>query len=138
MGWLEVLSQLQRLVPLMTRLAPVLESYVGARGAAALDSKATQDALARMANELKGNAEIATADQAQLREALQQQHAQMTAINDELHQIGLAQEQAARHVSELNIQITEVASSLKIVTALLVVLLLLCVGILAFLLLHHA
>ena len=112
MGWLELLALLKRVLPLLDRLAPVLESAVAGRfsgraeaervaSAAIMDTgRATSAAVAEVTRSL-----------AQVWQALEEQRAEALRLRDEVHQLRSSEERHLRRVDELAMRLE--AASLR-------------------------
>ena len=77
MGWLEVLALLKRLLPLLNRVAPMLETFVAARGGARADVDAAAE---RLSSELKLHAEAGGRAGADLQQAIERQGSQIGSL----------------------------------------------------------
>ena len=131
MGWLEVLAMLKRLLPLLSRVAPMLETYVGARVAARDDSAA----LERIATDLKHDLISTTAThRTETQAALAEQSAKLRDIRLELKH--LREEQAARmlEAEHRNASMQKSIRSLGLVTLVMVAV---CVVLLVVIFLRH-
>jgi CHASE3 domain sensor protein len=131
MGWLEVLTMLKRLVPLLTRVAPMLETFIATRGAVRNDSAA----LERVAGGLKSDLLSTTAaHRTEIEAAFSVQAAELRDIRVELKH--LREEQASR-LAEVERGVAATQRTLRGFAIATLVLVILCVALLAALLLRH-
>jgi CHASE3 domain sensor protein len=124
MGWLEVLAMLKRLLPLLTRVAPMLESYVGGRVAGRDDTAAFE----RIAGELKQDLISTTAaHRTEVEAALAEQSGHLRELAEELRRLRVAEEERAAALAEVQQRLAAVQGSLKLLTV-GVVLILVAIG----------
>lgn len=133
MGWLELLALLKRVLPLLSRVAPMLESYVVARGATRDDS----EALDRLSAELKTHLAAANEHQSVLRDTLDIQNERLLHLSDELQRLRTAGTENSAKLEQIERQIASTSRLLRLALLPVMALLLVCVGLLVALLLRH-
>jgi DNA repair exonuclease SbcCD ATPase subunit len=140
MGWLELIALMKRILPLLSRLAPLLEGYIGGRGAARGDAEAFEN----LRGDLKSQREATTQNHADLTsllnavdDRLSAQSARLQHHSDELQHLRAADaenqarlENIEQQVAESSRQTAANARLLRIASLLTVFLLLACVGLL--------
>jgi hypothetical protein len=131
MGWLEVLAMLKRLLPLLTRVAPMLESYVGGRVAGRDDAAL----LERVAGEFKTELIATTAvHRTETQAALAEQAAELRDIRMELKH--LREEQAAR-IAEADLRNASMQQSIRALGIVTMVMVAVCIALLVVIFLRH-
>jgi hypothetical protein len=114
MGWLEVLAMLKRMMPLLTRLAPMLESYVGGR-IAGRDEAA---ALERVASGLKQDLISTTAaHRTETEAALARQTAHLRELSEDLQELRMSQEESANKLEAVQVRLSAIQSTLRLLVA---------------------
>ncbi len=134
MGWLEVLAQLKRVLPLLTRVAPLLESFLAVRGSTRGDTEA---ALERFAGDVKGQLAATALKHDSVAELLDAQAVQIAALTESVRQIHAREDRVAAGLLEIETAISELSRMLRKWAILLVALLLGCLGLLIAILLHR-
>jgi hypothetical protein len=114
MGWLEVLAMLKRLLPLLTRVAPMLESYAGGRVAGRDDTAA----LERISNDLKQHLISTTAaNRTETEAALAQQTALLRDLTEEVHRLRASGDERATQLAGLQQQLVTTQTMLRLLAA---------------------
>ena len=133
MGWLELIALMKRLLPLLTRLAPMLESYIGARGATRGDT----EAIDRLSGDLKGQLAAATDNHSDLKGLLEAQNNFLQHQSDELQRLRAADAEKLARLEQIQQQIAANTRLLRSASLFMIVLLLACIGLLFALLRRH-
>ncbi len=126
MGWLELIALLKRVLPLLSRLAPMLESYIGARGATRGDA----EAFDRLSGDLKTQLAGAAENHADLKGLLEAQSSVLQQLSDELHRQRAAEAEKLARLVQIQQQIAANTRLLRLASLLTFVLLLACIGLL--------
>ncbi len=134
MGWLEVLALLKRIAPLLGRLAPMLEALLATRAGSRADSDA---ALARIADDMRGQLAATGEKHDSLADTLAAQAAQIAALSDSVGQLRKMEGRNAEAFLDLQTSVAALRKLLRMVLAILIVLLLACAGLLAVLVLRR-
>ncbi len=135
MGWLEVLALLKRFLPLLTRVAPMLETFVAARAGSKGDIDA---ALERMADNVKSQLAATGQKHDGVAELLGTQAVQVTALAESIRKLQATDDRTAARLLEIESAINALARTLRRMTVLLVSLLVACIGLLVAILLHRS
>ena len=114
--WPKVLAQLFELLPHITRLVPMADKYFSSRTAS---EKATEAAMAAMAEGVRGDLGQVAKAHAGLYQQLQQQSAQIGEVSAEVKRMGAALER----VTALELQVVALGRWVKVGVSLIVVLL---------------
>ena len=133
MGWLELIALMKRLLPLLSRVAPMLETYLGARGAVRGDT----EAIDRLSGDLQAQLASGTQNHLALSDALEAQNSRLLHLSDELQHLRAAQAEGVGRFDRMERQVASAGRLLRTVSVLTVVLLLACVGLLVAILLRH-
>lgn len=131
MGWLEVVALLKRVLPLLTRVAPMLETFLASRSG----SRAGTDAeFQRVAGDIRAQL-TATADQhGSVADLLAVQGAQIASLAKNLDGARGENDRISARLLEIEITAAALARSLRLTMVLLVIILLVCVGLVVLLL----
>lgn len=133
MGWFELIALMKRVLPLLSRVAPMLETYLATRGATRGDG----EALDRLSGEVKTHLATLSQSHADLKSALDTQNDRLLQISDELRQLRSADVANSIRLEYTEQQIASALRMLRAVSVLMVALLLACIGLLIALLLRH-
>ena len=140
MGWLELIALMRRVLPLLVRVAPMLEGYVGARGAMRNDT----EALDRLAGDLKAQLAAGTDNHADLKGLLDAQNqllearsGRMQHLADELQRLRAADAEKLARLEQMERHISANTRLLRTASLLTIILLVVCTGLLIALLLRH-
>ena len=114
--WPKLFAQLFELLPHITRLVPMADKYFSSRTAS---EKATESAMAAMAEGMRGDLGQVTKAHAGLYQKLQEQGAQLGEVSAELKRMGPALER----VTALELQVVALGRWVKVGVSLIVVLL---------------
>jgi hypothetical protein len=117
--WPKVIAQLFELLPHISRLLPMADRYFNSKAAA---EKATEAAMAAMAEGVHGDLGQITKAHAGLYRQLQEQSAQITGVSEEVKAARLSIEQQANRVESLERTLASHGWWIKIGVSLLVVL----------------
>jgi len=118
--WPKVLAQLIELLPHVSRLLPMADKYLSSKSSA---EKASETALAAMAEGVRGDLGQVTAAHAGLYRQLQAQSAQITEVGEEVRRARLSIEQHELKIEALDRKVASLALWIKTGISLLVVLL---------------
>jgi hypothetical protein len=114
--WPKLLAQLFELLPHITRLVPMADKYFSSRTAS---EKATEAAMAAMAEGVRGDLGQVAKAHAGLYQQLQEQSAQIGEVSAEVKRMGAALER----VTALELQVVSLGRWVKVGVSLIVVLL---------------
>lgn len=114
--WPKLLAQLFELLPHITRLVPMADKYFSSRTAS---EKATEAAMAAMAEGVRGDLGQVTKAHAGLYQKLQEQSAQIGEVSADVKRMGAALER----VTALELQVVGLGRWVKVGVSLIVVLL---------------
>jgi phage shock protein A len=117
--WPKVIAQLFELLPHITRLVPMADKYLSSKTAS---EKATESAMAAMAEGVRGDLGQVTRAHAGLYRQLQDQSAQITEVAEEVKRARLAVEQHDHRMTALESQMTSLSLWIKAGVSALVVL----------------
>lgn len=131
MGWLEVLALLKRMMPLLSRVAPMLETFLATRGGARTENTA---ALEQVAGDLKVQLAAAAGNHDALATLLEKQGTQIAALASSVR---LENDRMAASLLETETAVRELSLGLRKLAILLVILLAACLGLLIAILLHR-
>ena len=126
MGWLELIALMKRVLPLLSSVAPMLESYVGARGATRGDT----EAIERLSGDLKAQLAGAAQNHLDLKDTLDAQDERLEHIADELQRLRAADAEVIARLEQIERHIASSARLMLLTSLLIAVLLLACVGLL--------
>jgi chromosome segregation ATPase len=126
MGWLELLALLKRVLPLLSSVAPMLESYVGARGATRGDA----EAIDRLSGDLKAELAATAQNHVDLKDTLDAQSERLRHLSDELQRLRGADSDKVARLEQIERQIASNTRLTSIASLLMITLLLACVGLL--------
>ncbi|SEB55925.1 hypothetical protein [Terriglobus roseus] len=114
MGWLEVLAMLKRLLPLLNRIAPMLESYVGGRIAGRDDTAA----LERISTDLKQHLiATAAASRSETETELAQQTAILRELTEEVRRLKASGDERASQLAGLQQQLVATHTMVRLLAA---------------------
>src|ERR1700733_3536781 len=99
--WPKVIAQLFELLPHITRLVPMADRYLSSKTAS---EKATEAAMAAMADGVRGDLGQVTKAHAGLYRQLQEQSAQISQVSSEVKAALLATEQVHHRMEILELQ----------------------------------
>ena len=133
MGWLELLAMMKRVLPLLGRLAPMLETYVAARGATQGDA----GALDHLSADLQAQIAATAQNHVDLKDTLEAQSDRLQRLADEVRHLRTAESGLNVRLEYIEEQIASNVRLLRIAAVVAVTLLLACVGLLLTLLLRH-
>ena len=117
--WPKVIAQLFELLPHISRLLPMADKYFNQKAAA---EKATEAAMAAMAEGVRGDLGQVTKAHVGLYRQLQDQSAQITAVSDEVKSSRVSIEHQANKVESLELKLASLGWWVKIGVSLLVIL----------------
>jgi hypothetical protein len=132
--WPKVIAQLFELLPHISRLLPMADKYFNQKTAT---EKATEAAMAAMAEGVRGDLGQVTKAHVGLYRQLQEQSAQITGVSEEVKATRLSVEQQANRVEALELTVSSLGLWLKIGVSLLVVLVVIAIVLLIQLLHAH-
>ena len=118
--WPKVIAQLFELLPHITRLVPMADRYFASRTAS---EKATEAAMAAMAEDVRGDLGQVTKAHAGLYRQLQDQSAQIAEVAEEVKRARLTVEQHEQRMTALEANVASLGWWVKAGVSLLVVLL---------------
>jgi hypothetical protein len=118
--WPKVIAQLFELLPHITRLVPMADKYLSSKTAS---EKATESAMAAMAEGVRGNLGQVTKAHAGLYRQLQEQSLQIDAISEDVKRTRVAIEQHGHRMEVLEQQLASLGIWVKAGVSLLAVLL---------------
>jgi hypothetical protein len=117
--WPKVIAQLFELLPHISRLLPMADKYFNQKAAA---EKATEAAMAAMAEGVRGDLGQVTKAHVGLYRQLQDQSAQITAVSEEVKSARVSIEHQASKVESLELKLASLGWWVKIGVSLLVIL----------------
>jgi hypothetical protein len=117
--WPKVIAQLFELLPHISRLLPMADKYFNQKAAA---EKATEAAMAAMAEGVRGDLGQVTKAHVGLYRQLQDQSAQITGVSEEVKSNRLSIEHQANKVESLELKLASLGWWVKIGVSLLVIL----------------
>jgi hypothetical protein len=117
--WPKVIAQLFELLPHISRLLPMADKYFNQKAAA---EKATEAAMAAMAEGVRGDLGQVTKAHVGLYRQLQDQSAQITGVSEEVKSTRLSIEHQANKVESLELKLASLGWWVKIGVSLLVIL----------------
>ena len=127
MGWLEVLALLKRLLPLLSRVAPMLEAFVVSRATNGKDAEAAvQRVTAELKSELEGEFAAAAESRALLTRTLADHSERLRLMGDEVERLRVASGEHDARMEAVEMQIARLVRSLKTYAVVVMVLLILC------------
>jgi chromosome segregation ATPase len=118
--WPKIVAQLFELLPHISRLVPMADRYLTSKAAA---EKANENALAAMAEGVRGDLGQVTKAHAGLYRQLQEQSAQIAEVGQETKLTRTTVEQQAHRVERLEAQVATLGWWVKLGTSLIVLLL---------------
>ena len=133
MGWLELIALMKRVLPLLSSVAPMLESYVGARGGVRGDA----EAIERLSGDLKAQLAGAVQNHVDLKDSLDTQSQRLQQLVDELQRMRAADVEKSARLETMERNVTANTRLLRTVSAVTLTLLFACIGLLIVLLLRH-
>ena len=122
--WPKVIAQLFELLPHITRLVPMADKYLSSKTAS---EKATEAAMAAMAEGVRGDLGQVTKAHAGLYRQLQDQRLQIDAVSEEVKRTRLAVEQHGHRMEILEQKVTSLGLWVKAGVSVLVVVLVLVI-----------
>ena len=132
--WPKVIAQLFELLPHITRLVPMADRYLSSKTAS---EKATEAAMAAMAEGVRGDLGQVTKAHAGLYRQLQDQSAQIAEVGEEVKRARLSVEQHENRMVALESSVASLQWWIKGGVSLLVVLAGLAIGLLVHLIHSH-
>jgi chromosome segregation ATPase len=132
--WPKVIAQLFELLPHITRLVPMADRYLSSKTAS---EKATEAAMAAMAEGVRGDLGQVTKAHAGLYRQLQEQSAQIAEVGEEVKRARLSVEQHEHKMMTLESKVKSLEWWIKGGTSLLVVLGTVVIGLLVHLMHGH-
>ena len=132
--WPKVIAQLFELLPHITRLVPMADRYLSSKTAS---EKATEAAMAAMADGVRGDLGQVTKAHAGLYRQLQDQSAQIAEVGEEVKRARLSVEQHENRMVALESSVASLQWWIKGGVSLLVVLVGLAIGLLVHLIHSH-
>jgi len=117
--WPKVIAQLFELLPHISRLLPMADKYFNQKAAA---EKATEAAMAAMAEGVRGDLGQVTKAHVGLYRQLQDQSAQITGVSEEVKSARISIEHQANKVESLELKLASLGWWIKIGVSLLVIL----------------
>lgn len=117
--WPKVIAQLFELLPHISRLLPMADKYFNQKAAA---EKATEAAMAAMAEGVRGDLGQVTKAHVGLYRQLQDQSAQITGVSEEVKSARVSIEHQANKVESLELKLASLGWWVKIGVSLLVIL----------------
>jgi septal ring factor EnvC (AmiA/AmiB activator) len=126
--WPKLIAQLFELLPHVTRLVPVADKYFSSKAAT---EKATEAAMAAMAEGVRGDLGQVAKAHAGLYKQLQEQNAHISQLSEEVKRTRLAVEQYDHRMESLQSQMSAIGRWVKVGVSLLVVLLVVVIVLLA-------
>ena len=118
--WPKLLAQLFELLPHVSRLIPMADRFFASRAAT---DRATEAAMAAMAEGVRGDLGQVTKAHAGLYRQLQEQGAQLDEVRDDLKRVRTVLEQRENRIETLESQVTSLGWWVKLGVSLVVVLL---------------
>jgi hypothetical protein len=118
--WPKIVAQLFELLPHISRLVPMADRYLTSKAAA---EKANENALAAMAEGVRGDLGQVTKAHAGLYRQLQEQSAQIAEVGQETKLTRTTVEQQAHRVERLESQVATLGWWVKLGTSLVILLL---------------
>lgn len=118
--WPKLLAQLFELLPHVSRLIPMADRFFASRAAT---DRATEAAMAAMAEGVRGDLGQVTKAHAGLYRQLQEQGAQLDEVRDDLKRVRTVLEQRENRIETLEAQVTSLGWWVKLGVSLVVVLL---------------
>ena len=134
MGWLEVLALLKRILPLLGRVAPMLEAFLAARAGSSTEADV---AFQRFGEDLRADREAAAKKHDNVAAMLASQDLHITAIRSDLRQMRETADRDVARLLALEYQLATVSKWLRLLILLTVAVLLLCAVLLVMLLRHR-
>jgi hypothetical protein len=122
--WPKVMAQLFELLPHITRLVPMADKYFSTKTAS---EKATEAAMAAMAEGVRGDLGLVTKAHAGLYQKLQEQSSKLDEVAAEVKRVATA----ADRITALESQVTALGRWLKLGVTLIIVLLIAVIVLLA-------
>jgi phage shock protein A len=117
--WPKVIAQLFELLPHITRLVPMADKYLSSKTAS---EKATEAAMAAMAEGVRGDLGQVTKAHAGLYRQLQDQSAQIAQVSEDVKRTRVAVEQHDHRMEALDQRVTSMALWIKAGVSLVAVL----------------
>jgi hypothetical protein len=117
--WPKVIAQLFELLPHISRLIPMADKYFNQKTAT---EKATEAAMAAMAEGVRGDLGQVTKAHVGLYRQLQDQSAQITGVSEEVKSARISIEHQANKVESLELKLASLGWWIKIGVSLLVIL----------------
>jgi hypothetical protein len=117
--WPKVIAQLFELLPHITRLVPMADKYLSSKTAS---EKATEAAMAAMAEGVRGDLGQVTRAHAGLYRQLQDQNAQIAQVSEDVKRTRVAVEQHDHRMEALDQRVTSMALWIKAAVSLVAVL----------------
>ena len=114
MGWVELISLMRKLLPLLSRVVPMLESTIAARSANRAESAALDSASSPIGRDIK---ELGIITAALLR-TQQKQALQIEGVSESVQQAASLQEVYADRVRELDERVASLFTWIKTAVAL--------------------
>ena len=118
--WPKLLAQLFELLPHVSRLIPMADRFFASRAAT---DRATEAAMAAMAEGVRGDLGQVTKAHAGLYRQLQEQGTQLDEVRDDLKRVRTVLEQRENRIETLESQVTSLGWWVKLGVSLVVVLL---------------
>jgi chromosome segregation ATPase len=118
--WPKLLAQLFELLPHVSRLIPMADRFFASRAAT---DRATEAAMAAMAEGVRGDLGQVTKAHAGLYRQLQEQGAQLDEVRDDLKRVRTVLEQRENRIETLESQVTSLGWWIKLGVSLVIVLL---------------
>ena len=118
--WPKLLAQLFELLPHVSRLIPMADRFFASRAAT---DRATEAAMAAMAEGVRGDLGQVTKAHAGLYRQLQEQGAQLDEVRDDLKRVRTVLEQRENRIETLESQVTSLGWWIKLGISLVIVLL---------------
>lgn len=133
MGWFEVLAQLKRILPLLSRLAPMLETFLATRGGVRTETGTVVD---RMRSDLQEQVSAAAQKQDGITVLLEEQARQTALLTANVSQVRHENDRVSARLLEIETALAAVARGLRKIAITVISLLILCIGLLIALLLR--
>ena len=118
--WPKLLAQLFELLPHVSRLIPMADRFFASRAAT---DRATEAAMAAMAEGVRGDLGQVTKAHAGLYRQLQEQGAQLDEVRDDLKRVRTVLDQRENRIETLESQVTSLGWWIKLGVSLVIVLL---------------
>jgi chromosome segregation ATPase len=118
--WPKLLAQLFELLPHVSRLIPMADRFFASRAAT---DRATEAAMAAMAEGVRGDLGQVTKAHAGLYRQLQEQGAQLDEVRDDLKRVRTVLDQRENRIETLESQVTSLGWWIKLGISLVIVLL---------------